>query len=223
MRIALKSVTSQTANPRSMTETAFRQTYISLWGRCVKRLADIIFSLLGLLLASPLFLMISYALWRKKSGSIFFRQERVGYRGRTFVIYKFRTMVSDAESGKPRLCEQDDARLTPLGAWLRQRHLDELPQLWNVLKGDMSIVGPRPERRYFVDQIRAVNPDYDQLYQLRPGLFSWATLYNGYTDTLDKMLERLRLDLDYLHHWSLWLDIRIFFLTLWFLLSGRKF
>lgn len=196
---------------------------ISLWGRCVKRLADIIFSLLGLLLASPLFLIISYALWRKKSGSIFFCQERVGYRGCTFVIYKFRTMVSDAESGKPRLCEQDDARLTPLGAWLRQRHLDELPQLWNVLKGDMSIVGPRPERRYFVDQIRAVNPDYDQLYQLRPGLFSWATLYNGYTDTLDKMLERLRLDLDYLHHWSPWLDIKIFFLTLWFLLSGRKF
>lgn len=196
---------------------------ISLWGRCVKRLADIIFSLLGLLLASPLFLIISYALWRKKSGSIFFCQERVGYHGCTFVIYKFRTMVSDAESGKPRLCEQDDARLTPLGAWLRQRHLDELPQLWNVLKGDMSIVGPRPERRYFVDQIRAVNPDYDQLYQLRPGLFSWATLYNGYTDTLDKMLERLRLDLDYLHHWSPWLDIKIFFLTLWFLLSGRKF
>lgn len=223
MRIALKSVTSQTANPRSMTETAFRQTYISLWGRCVKRLADIIFSLLGLLLASPLFLMISYALWRKKSGSIFFRQERVGYRGRTFVIYKFRTMVSDAESGKPRLCEKDDTRLTPLGAWLRQRHLDELPQLWNVLKGDMSIVGPRPERRYFVDQIRAVNPDYDQLYQLRPGLFSWATLYNGYTDTLDKMLERLRLDLDYLHHWSPWLDLKIFVLTLWFLFSGRKF
>lgn len=223
MRIALKSVTSQTANPRLMTETAFRQTYISLWGRCVKRLADIIFSLLGLLLASPLFLMISYALWRKKSGSIFFRQERVGYRGRTFVIYKFRTMVSDAESGKPRLCEQDDVRLTPLGAWLRQRHLDELPQLWNVLKGDMSIVGPRPERRYFVDQIRAVNPDYDQLYQLRPGLFSFATLYNGYTDTLEKMLERLRMDLDYLHHWSLWLDVKIFFLTLWFLLSGRKF
>lgn len=196
---------------------------ISLWGRCVKRLADIIFSLLGLLMASPLFLIISYALWRKKSGSIFFCQERVGYHGCTFVIYKFRTMVSDAESGKPRLCEQDDARLTPLGAWLRQRHLDELPQLWNVLKGDMSIVGPRPERRYFVDQIRAVNPDYDQLYQLRPGLFSWATLYNGYTDTLDKMLERLRLDLDYLHHWSPWLDIKIFFLTLWFLLSGRKF
>lgn len=223
MRIALKSVTSQTANPRSMTETAFRQTYISLWGRCVKRLSDIIISLLGLLLASPLFLIISYALWRKKSGSIFFRQERVGYRGRTFVIYKFRTMVSDAESGKPRLCEKDDTRLTPLGAWLRQRHLDELPQLWNVLKGDMSIVGPRPERRYFVDQIRAVNPDYDQLYQLRPGLFSWATLYNGYTDTLDKMLERLRLDLDYLHHWSPWLDLKIFVLTLWFLFSGRKF
>ena len=223
MRIALKSVTSQTANPRSMTETAFRQTYISLWGRCVKRLSDIIISLLGLLLASPLFLMISYALWRKKSGSIFFRQERVGYRGRTFIIYKFRTMVSDAESGKPRLCEKDDTRLTPLGAWLRQRHLDELPQLWNVLKGDMSIVGPRPERRYFVDQIRAVNPNYDQLYQLRPGLFSWATLYNGYTDTLDKMLERLRLDLDYLHHWSPWLDLKIFVLTLWFLFSGRKF
>lgn len=204
-------------------ENENRRPYISLWGRCVKRLSDIIISLLGLLLASPLFLMISYALWRKKSGSIFFRQERVGYRGRTFIIYKFRTMVSDAESGKPRLCEKDDTRLTPLGAWLRQRHLDELPQLWNVLKGDMSIVGPRPERRYFVDQIRAVNPDYDQLYQLRPGLFSWATLYNGYTDTLDKMLERLRLDLDYLHHWSPWLDLKIFVLTLWFLFSGRRF
>lgn len=198
-------------------------SYISLWGRCVKRLADIVFSILGLVVTAPLFLFITYALWRKKSGSIFFRQERVGYRGRTFVIYKFRTMVSDAESGKPRLCEQDDIRLTPLGAWLRQRHLDELPQLWNVLKGDMSIVGPRPERRYFVDQIRAVNPDYDQLYQLRPGLFSLATLYNGYTDTLEKMLERLRMDLDYLHHWSPWLDVKIFFLTLWFLLSGRKF
>lgn len=197
--------------------------YIGPLGRCVKRFADVICALIGLILASPLFALITYALWRKKSGSIFFRQERVGYRGRTFVIYKFRTMVSDAESGRPRLCEQDDVRLTPLGAWLRQRHLDELPQLWNVLKGDMSIVGPRPERRYFVDQIIAVNPDYEQLYQLRPGLFSWATLYNGYTDSLEKMLERLRLDLDYLHHWSVLLDLKIFLLTLWFLFTGRKF
>lgn len=200
-----------------------QRAYIGPLGRCVKRLADVVFALCGLILASPLFVLITFALWCKKSGSIFFRQERVGYRGRTFVIYKFRTMVSDAESGHPRLCEQDDARLTPLGAWLRQHHLDELPQLWNVLKGDMSIVGPRPERRYFVDQIIAVNPDYEQLYQLRPGLFSWATLFNGYTDSLEKMLERLRLDLDYLHHWSVLLDLKIFLITLWFLFTGRKF
>ena len=106
---------------------------------------------------------------------------------------------------------------------MREHHLDELPQLWNVLKGEMSFVGPRPERKFFVDQIRAINPDYELLYRIRPGLFSPATLYNGYTDTMEKMLERLRMDLEYLRKRSLWLDVKIIFLTVYSILSGKKF
>ena len=118
---------------------------------------------------------------------------------------------------------QNDARLTRVGRFLRDHHLDELPQLWNVLRGDMSFVGPRPERRFFVERIMAVNPDYELLYQLRPGLFSSATLYNGYTDTLAKMLERLRMDLEYLHNHSLWLDTKIIFITVISIITGKKF
>ena len=110
-----------------------------------------------------------------------------------------------------------------MGRFLREHHLDELPQLWNVLRGEMSFVGPRPERKFFIDKIMAVNPDYELLYQLRPGLFSLATLYNGYTDTMEKMLERLRMDLEYLRGRSLWLDVKIIYLTVASILSGKKF
>ena len=157
-------------------------------------------------------------------GDAIFSQTRVGYRGKDFTLYKFRSMVVSSEAdGQPALCQKNDKRLTRVGRFLREHHLDELPQLWNVLKGDMSFVGPRPERRFYVERIMAVNPDYELLYQLRPGLFSMATLYNGYTDTLAKMLERLRMDLDYLHHHSLWLDTKIIFLTAYSILTGKKF
>ena len=132
------------------------------------------------------------------------------------------TMAAEAD-GKPALCQKGDKRLTRVGRFLREHHLDELPQLWNVLIGDMSFVGPRPERKFFVDKITAINPSYELLYQLRPGLFSVATLYNGYTDTMDKMLERLRMDLEYLAIRSLWLDTKIIILTATFILTGRKF
>ena len=132
------------------------------------------------------------------------------------------TITSEAD-GKPALCQKDDERLTKIGKFLREHHLDELPQLWNVLKGEMSFVGPRPERKYFIDQIRTINPDYDLLYQLRPGLFSPATLYNGYTDTMEKMLERLRMDLQYLRERSLWLDFKIIVLTISSIVLGKKF
>lgn len=121
------------------------------------------------------------------------------------------------------LCQKHDKRLTRIGRFLREHHLDELPQLWNVLKGDMSFVGPRPERRFFIDRIISINPNYRLLYQLRPGLFSTATLYNGYTDTMEKMLERLRMDLEYLNNRSLWTDIKIIFQTVWAIASGKKF
>lgn len=190
----------------------------------VKRFFDFLGSLLGLIVASPLFLVVYCLIKHEDGGPAIFKQERVGYRGRTFTLYKFRSMTVTSEAdGKPALCQKDDKRLTRIGRFLREHHLDELPQLWNVLKGDMSFVGPRPERRFFVEKIRAINPDYDLLYQLRPGLFSPATLYNGYTDTMEKMLTRLRMDLDYLHNRTLWLDIKIIYLTVMSIICGKKF
>ena len=181
-------------------------------------------SLFGLLVTSPAFLVIFFLVRREDGGPAIFRQERIGYGGKPFMLYKFRSMrVSSEADGKPALCKKDDERLTRIGGFLRRHHLDELPQLWNVLKGEMSFVGPRPERKYFVDRIKAVDPRYEQLYQIRPGLFSLATLYNGYTDTLEKMLERLRMDLQYLRQRSLWLDLKIIVLTVLSILSGKVF
>ena len=193
--------------------------------RRVKRGLDLVASVIGMLVFSPVFLIIYIAVKCEDGGKAIFRQERVGYHGEIFTLYKFRSMVTTSESdGRPALCSgKGDKRLTRVGRFLREHHLDELPQLWNVLKGEMSFVGPRPERKFFVDKIRAVNPDYELLYQLRPGLFSAATLYNGYTDTMEKMLERLRMDLDYLYNRSLWLDTKIIFLTVFSILTGKKF
>lgn len=179
---------------------------------------------LGMVLASPLYLMIYCAIKWEDGGDAIFKQERIGYGGKPFILYKFRSMIARAEQeGEPRLCEKDDKRLTRVGKFIREHHLDELPQLWNVLKGDMSFVGYRPERRFFVDRIIAANPDYRRLYQTRPGLFSMATLYNGYTDSMEKMLRRLRMDLDYMDHRSFGLDMKIIWLTVSSILSGKKF
>ena len=193
-------------------------------GRGVKRLMDIVGALGGMLVFSPLFLVAYLAIKKEDNGPAVFSQERIGYGGRPFTLYKFRSMVVKAEKdGKPELCVKEDDRLTKVGKFLREHHLDELPQLWNVLKGDMSMVGPRPERKYFVDKIMKINPDYEYLYQLRPGLFSKATLYNGYTDTMEKMLERLRMDLEYLDTRTIWTDIDIIFRTVMSILTGKKF
>ena len=160
----------------------------------------------------------------QRDGTVLFKQERIGYKGKPFNIYKFRTMRSDSESdGKPRLAAVGDERLTKVGRFLREHHLDELPQLLNVLKGDMSFVGPRPERRYFIEKIRKENPNYDYIYLMRPGLTSMATLHNGYTDTMEKMLIRLQMDLDYLCRRSLWLDTKLIFKTFLYIVNGKKF
>ena len=205
--------------------SAFRRGVVSPAARRVKRGLDLVASVIGMLVFSPVFLIIYIAVKCEDGGKAIFRQERVGYHGEIFTLYKFRSMVTTSESdGRPALCSgKGDKRLTRVGRFLREHHLDELPQLWNVLKGEMSFVGPRPERKFFVDKIRAVNPDYELLYQLRPGLFSAATLYNGYTDTMEKRLERLRMDLDYLYNRSLWLDTKIIFLTVFSILTGKKF
>lgn len=190
----------------------------------MKRFMDILISVMGLIVLSPLFLVIWGAIRIEGPGKAIFAQERIGFRGKPFILYKFRSMVPDAEqNGVPALCGQTDNRLTKVGAFIRHHHLDELPQLWNVLKGDMSMVGYRPERQYFIDKIMEVNPEYERLFSLRPGVFSYATLYNGYTDTMDKMLRRLEMDLDYLDNHTIWMDIKIIFLTAVAILTGKRF
>lgn len=193
-------------------------------GRGFKRLMDIAGALGGMLLFSPLYLLVYLAIKIWDKGPALFRQERIGYRGRPFILYKFRSMHVQAEvDGKPQLYISKDKRLTRVGRFLREHHLDELPQLWNILRGDMSLVGPRPERKYFIDKIMQENPDYVYLYQLRPGVFSKATLYNGYTDTMEKMLERLRMDLEYLTTRTIAMDVKIIFLTVMSIIIGKKF
>jgi hypothetical protein BACCOPRO_03212 len=193
--------------------------------RCLKRTFDFTLALVSLVLFSPVMLVIAILIRREEpDGDVIYTQERVGYKGRPFKLYKFRSMYMDAEKDNaPQLYQEQDPRLTKIGAFIRAHHLDEFPQLWNVIKGDMSFVGPRPERQYFIDQISAVRPDYKRLYALRPGLFSFATLYNGYTDTLEKMIRRLDLDIKYLENYSLWTDIKIIFLTSQSIIFGKKF
>ena len=191
--------------------------------RGIKRAFDIVASLLGLIILSPAILYVYIRLRRQGDGPVIFRQERIGLHGRPFHILKFRTMRLDAEQdGVPQLAEKLDNRLTPVGRYLREHHLDEMPQLWNVLVGDMSFVGYRPERQHFIDQIMKENSDYEQLYQIRPGITSMATIYNGYTDTMEKMLIRLQMDLEYLQKRSLWLDLKIIFTTVRLIGYGKK-
>lgn len=188
----------------------------------IKRFMDVVGSTILMLLLMPLFLIIGVILKLTQKGSLLFIQERVGKNGKPFNIYKFRSMKQNSEiDGQPKLSSVNDNRLTTAGKFLRKHHLDELPQLWNVLIGDMSFVGPRPERQFYIDQIMMHNPRYKELYQMRPGLTSYATLYNGYTDTMEKMLRRLDMDLDYIEHRSLWTDTRIILLTVKRMLIGE--
>lgn len=183
--------------------------------RALKRVGDVAGALFLLIVLSPVFLYIYIKQRWNASGPVIYSQERIGRGGKPFRIYKFRTMVVDAEKdGVPQLEQDDDPRLTEFGKVLRKRHLDELPQIWNVLKGEMSFVGYRPERQYFIDKIMSHNPDYQLLYQSTPGVTSLATIQNGYTDTMEKMLKRLDMDLDYLRNRSLGLDVKIIFKTL---------
>ena len=169
----------------------------------MKRFTDLIISALCLVIFSPLILICAIAIRWEDGLPVIYRQERIGLHGHSFFIYKFRTMKVDAEENGPMMLEQDgDSRLTKVGKFLREHHLDELPQLWNVLKGDMAFIGPRPERKYYIDKIMEKDARYANLYQIRPGVTSYATLYNGYTDTMEKMLRRLELDLYYLEHRS---------------------
>lgn len=192
--------------------------------RNVKRTGDFLLALVALILFSPLFLYCYIMVKKEDGGPAIFRQERIGRFGRPFYIYKFRSMIVDAEKNGPQLFgHAKDKRLTKNGKFLRDHHLDELPQLWNVLKGDMAFIGPRPERKFYIDQIMERDPRYIFLYQIRPGVTSYATLYNGYTDTVEKMLRRLELDLYYLEHQSWWFDAKILTKTFINIAFGKIF
>lgn len=189
----------------------------------IKRFFDIVCSLVGIIIFIPVYIVIYILLKSTSRGPAIFKQERIGKDGKPFYIYKFRTMIPNTEEdGIPLLAEVNDERLTSFGKFLREHHLDELPQLWNVLRGDMSFVGYRPERKYFIDKIMEQRPDYAELYRMRPGITSKATLYNGYTNTMEKMIRRLDMDLEYLNNYSLLLDMKIVTDTFLSILFGKK-
>lgn len=205
-------------------EVEFIPDGMNAFERNTKRIFDMLVAAGCLIVFSPLFLFCYIAVKREDGGPAIFKQERIGRFGRPFFIYKFRSMTIDAESTGPKLyAKHGDHRLTRIGKFLREHHLDELPQLWNVFCGDMAFIGPRPERQFYIDQIMEKDPRYPFLYQIRPGVTSYATLYNGYTDTVDKMVDRLRYDLFYLQHRSWLLDCKILWLTFFNIVRGKKF
>lgn len=191
------------------------------WQFSVKRFVDIIIAFTGIIIAIPLFLFIIFKILIDSRGPAFYRQERIGYLGKPFNIIKFRTMYVNSENGTPKLSSAWDSRVTAFGRFLRKYRLDELPQLWNILMGDMSLVGPRPERKFYIDQIIERAPYYCLLYKIRPGLTSWGPIKIGYSDTIDKMIERLNYDIIYLDNMSLFTDFKIMLQTIEIIFKGK--
>ena len=187
----------------------------------MKQLFNYMVAFLGLLLCAPLFLYIAIRIRRDNSGRVFYRQERLGKNGVPFEMIKFRTMVEGAEKEIPMLAVVDDSRVTSYGRVLRRYHLDELPQLWNVLRGEMSIVGPRPERIYFVEKILEKEPSYEKVFLVKPGMTSLGIIKYGYASTVEEIIERSQYDLYYVEHYNLMLDLKILVATVREVFSGR--
>lgn len=192
--------------------------------RFLKRAFDLSLSSVLMVALSPLYLYCYLRVKNEDGAPVIYKQERIGKGGKPFFIYKFRSMRHNAEKEGPQLYDsENDPRLTKIGRFLREHHLDELPQIWNVFVGDMSFIGPRPERKYYIDKIMERDSRYKYLYQIRPGVTSYATLYNGYTDTIEKMLTRLHYDLYYMEKSSWKMDMKILWLTFLSIVGGKKF
>lgn len=205
----------------SMPMIQYSTDLLSPFTRNLKRAFDVCSSLLALICLSPVYLIIALIIRHDSAGPVFFSQERVGRSGRTFRIYKFRSMRTDAEANGPQLSSSKDSRITHVGRYLRKYRLDELPQFWNVLRGDMSLIGPRPERDYYIQQIMDVAPYYSRLLQVRPGITSWGQVKYGYASTTFQMVERMRYDLMYINHCSLGVDLKILGFTIRTVLTGK--
>lgn len=191
------------------------------WQENTKRLLDVVLSLFALLVFFPVFIVLAFIIKTTSKGPVFYKQERVGRFGKLFNIYKLRSMVADAESGTPALSSDEDSRITKIGKFLRETHLDEIPQFFNVIMGSMSLVGPRPEREFYIKQIIKRAPHYTHLHKLRPGITSWGQVKYGYASNVDEMLERLTYDMMYLKNISLYIDFKILIYTVMVSIKGN--
>jgi len=187
----------------------------------IRQILDILIAIPSLIVLSPLILILSLFIRISGRGPVIYSQDRIGKDGKPFVIYKFRSMKYNAETGEPMLSGIHEVRITRLGKFLRKYRIDEIPNFFNVVKGDMSIVGPRPERRFFIDQIMKKNPRFTELLKVRPGITSWGQVKYGYASNVDQMLKRLEYDLYYMEHRSLWFDAKIFLNTIGTVLKGK--
>ena len=193
---------------------------LSPWEKITKRIVDVILSAIAIILLSPIFILLSLIIKSGTKGPIIFKQERIGINGKPFMIYKFRSMFNEAEKDGPQLSSQHDPRITPIGKFMRKTRLDETPQFFNVILGDMALVGPRPERQYYIEKIIAEAPHYKHILKVKPGITSWGQVKFGYAENVEEMVARLKFDLLYVENMSLVLDLKILFYTAIIMIKG---